>query len=145
MAHSPCYEFPLLVPFSTYLAPSRCDRNRPPQSQVARKLTPFVPHCSLVPSPPNSQPSLGFPELNVRLIRATSQTLFPVYSTIIPTLSFPHPPSLHSLCRLRNYLPTGNYLSPKLSCTQYSIAPLRSYLSTLFISHYVIHNLTLNH
>ncbi len=81
MAHSPYCEFPLLVPFSTYLAPSRCDRNGPPQSQVARKLIPFVPQCSLVPSPPNSQPFLGFPELNVHLIRATSQTLFPVYNT----------------------------------------------------------------
>ncbi len=42
---------PLLVPASTYLAPSGSDRNRPPQSQVARKLIPFVPHCSLVLSP----------------------------------------------------------------------------------------------
>ncbi len=67
---SPCYKFPLLVPSSTYLAPSRCDRNCPPQSQVARKLTPLVPHCSLVPSPPNSQPFLDFPEPSVYLIRA---------------------------------------------------------------------------
>ncbi len=69
MARFPCCEFPLLVPFSTYLAPSSCDRNRPPQSQVARRLTLFVPHCPLVPFPPNSQPCLGFPELNVHLIR----------------------------------------------------------------------------
>jgi hypothetical protein len=69
IAHAPCCEFPLPVPFSTYLAPSRCDRNGPPQSQVARKLIPFVPHCSLIPSPPNSQPFLGFPELNVHSIR----------------------------------------------------------------------------
>ena len=61
---------PLLVPASTYLAPSSCDRNRPPQSQVARKLIPFVPHCSLVPSPPKSQPFSDFPEPNVHLIRA---------------------------------------------------------------------------
>ncbi len=67
---SPCYEFPLLIPSSTYLEPSRCDRNCPPQSQVARKLTPLVPHCSLEPSPPNSQPFLDFPEPNVHLIRA---------------------------------------------------------------------------
>jgi hypothetical protein len=35
-----------LLPFvspSTYLAPSSCDRNRPPPSQVACKLTPFAP------------------------------------------------------------------------------------------------------
>jgi hypothetical protein len=93
MAHSPCCEFPLLVPFSTYLAPSRCDRNGPPQSQVARKLIPFVPHCSLVPSPPNSQPFLGFPELNVHLIKAASQTLFPVYNTLM-NHHYSHEPSL---------------------------------------------------
>jgi hypothetical protein len=62
--------FPLLIPSSTYLAPSRCDRNCPPQFQVACKLIPFVPHCSLVPSPPKSQPFLDFPEPNVYLIRA---------------------------------------------------------------------------
>ncbi len=41
---SPCW-FPLLpfVPLSTYLAPSSCDRNRPPPSQVACKLTLFAP------------------------------------------------------------------------------------------------------
>jgi hypothetical protein len=45
-------QFPLLplpslflpfVPLSTYLAPSSCDRNRPPSSQVACKLTLFAP------------------------------------------------------------------------------------------------------
>ncbi len=46
---------------STYLAPSSCDRNRPPRSQVVCKLLPLVPHCSLVSSPPKSQPFLGFP------------------------------------------------------------------------------------
>ncbi len=66
----------MLVPFSTYLAPSRCDRNRPPQSQVARKLTPFVLHYSPVPSPPNSQPFLDFPELNMHLIRAHHKPSF---------------------------------------------------------------------
>ncbi len=37
---------PSLLPFvllSTYLAPSSCDRNRPPSSQVACKLTLFAP------------------------------------------------------------------------------------------------------
>ncbi len=44
------FPLPLLVPPclpfvspSTYLAPSSCDRNRPPPSQVACKLTPFAP------------------------------------------------------------------------------------------------------
>jgi hypothetical protein len=45
---SPCwFPFaPFCVPFVspfTYLAPSSCDRNRPPPSQVACKLTPFAP------------------------------------------------------------------------------------------------------
>jgi hypothetical protein len=42
---SPCW-FPCAPPFVspfTYLAPSSCDRNRPPTSQVACKLTPFAP------------------------------------------------------------------------------------------------------
>jgi hypothetical protein len=50
MAHFPLLPSPLagfpLLPFvflSTYLAPSSCDRNRPPPSQVACKLTPFAP------------------------------------------------------------------------------------------------------
>ncbi len=48
--NSPCFSLPLLVPScfpfvspSTYLAPSSYDRNRPPPSQVACKLTPFAP------------------------------------------------------------------------------------------------------
>ena len=49
----PLFSFPLLpllfplysplYPYSTYLAPSSCDRNRPPSSQVACKLTLFTP------------------------------------------------------------------------------------------------------
>jgi hypothetical protein len=60
---TPCwFSFaPLCVPFvsaSTYLAPSSCDRNRPPLSQVAYKLTPFAPpftqltHPSQIPRTP---------------------------------------------------------------------------------------------
>ncbi len=43
---------PLYSPFvspSAYLAPSSCDRNRPPQSQVACKLTPFAPPFTQLP------------------------------------------------------------------------------------------------
>jgi hypothetical protein len=74
MAQFPLLYFPLANPFFTYLEASSCDRNRPPQSQVARKLTPFVPHWPLVPSLPKSQLPLGFPGLNVYLIKATLQT-----------------------------------------------------------------------
>ncbi len=49
---------PLLTPLSspsvspsTYLAPSRCDRNCPSSSQVACKLTPFVPSTQLTHPP----------------------------------------------------------------------------------------------
>ncbi len=62
------FTFPLLatlcLPFvspSTYLAPSSCDRNRPPRSQVACKLTPFTPpftqlsHPFQIPRTPTAQ------------------------------------------------------------------------------------------
>jgi hypothetical protein len=39
------------VPLSTYLAPSSCDRNRPPPSQVACKLTLFAPPFTQLPHP----------------------------------------------------------------------------------------------
>ncbi len=71
---SPCFS-PLLAPFcspfvspSTYLAPSSCDRNRPPQSQVACKLTPFVPPFT------QPTPSLQIPRTPTaqRLTKTTS-------------------------------------------------------------------------
>jgi hypothetical protein len=61
---------PLTISFSTYLAPSSCDRNCPPQSQVARKLSPLSPIAPLYPSPPQTPSLLGFPGPNVLLIRA---------------------------------------------------------------------------
>ncbi len=54
---SPCW-LPFvspLYPLSTYLAPSSCDRNRPPPSQVACKLTPFAPLHPVDPPLQNSQ------------------------------------------------------------------------------------------
>ena len=56
---SPCCPslLPFVLPF-TYLAPSSCDRNRPPSSQVACKLTLFAPpftHCSTLPNFPEPQ------------------------------------------------------------------------------------------
>ncbi len=87
---TPLAVIPLANPFFTYLAPSSCDRNRPPQSQVARKLTPFVPHWLLVPSLPKSRPLLDFPGPNVHPIRATSQTQPLVYSTNIASRASPN-------------------------------------------------------
>ncbi len=46
---------PPFVSLSTYLAPSRCDRNRPPPSQVACKLTPLAPSHPVDPPLPDSQ------------------------------------------------------------------------------------------
>jgi hypothetical protein len=54
---APLY-LPFVSPF-TYLAPSRCDRNRPPPSQVACKLTPFAPLHPVDPPPPTSQTPLA--------------------------------------------------------------------------------------
>ncbi len=86
MVHSPCFDLPLLVsplyPLLLTWNPPSCDRNRSPQSQVACKLTPLVPHLAPVPSPPEFQPLLGFPEPNMHLIRATLQTQ-PSYSRTI--------------------------------------------------------------
>jgi hypothetical protein len=61
----PCLPF---VSPSTYLAPSSCDRNRPPQSQVACKLTPFAPPFT------QSTPPLQIPRTPTapRLITTTS-------------------------------------------------------------------------
>jgi hypothetical protein len=56
MAHFPLLPFVSpLYPYSTYLAPFSCDRNRPPPSQVACKLTPFAPPHPVDPPHPNSQ------------------------------------------------------------------------------------------
>ncbi len=93
MAHSPCFNLPLLVfpffPFSSPLLtwnPPSCDRNRPPQSQVARKLTPPVPIRPPVPSLPKSQPPFGFSRTHVHSIRATLQPI-PLWSRTRTMLS----------------------------------------------------------
>ncbi len=58
---------PLSSPFvspSTYLAPSRCDRNRPSSSQVACELTPFVPSTQLTHPPLSRSPNPSSPAPN---------------------------------------------------------------------------------
>ncbi len=76
MAHSPCFNLPLPFPLSspsyplllTWNPPS-CDRNRPPRSQVACKLTPFAPtlHPTLLPLPNTQNPTAP------RLTKTTSE------------------------------------------------------------------------
>jgi hypothetical protein len=80
---------PLTIPTSTYLAPSSCDRNRPPQSQVARKLSPLSPIAPLCPSPPQIPSLLGFPGPNVLLIR-THPNPFPGirHKRVLETVNF---------------------------------------------------------
>ncbi len=73
---SPCW-FPLSSPLYPLLLtwnPPSCDRNRPPQSQVACKLTPPIHYPANVPSHPKSRPLLGFPRSNVHSIRTTLRT-----------------------------------------------------------------------
>ncbi len=75
LAITPLAVFPLLISVSTYLAPSSCDRNHPPQFQVARKLPPLSPiapsHPPLqIPNPP------GFPETQCALNKGASQPSF---------------------------------------------------------------------
>jgi hypothetical protein len=102
MAHSLCFYLPLLVfpffPFSSPLLtwnPPSCDRNRPPQFQVARKLTPPVPHLAPCTPPSKIPTPFGFSRSHVHLIRATLQPI-PLWSrTVIHHLAswfaFIHP------------------------------------------------------
>ncbi len=73
MAHFPLLPSPLagfpLLPFvspSTYLAPSSCERNRPPPSQVACKLTPFAPPFTQLTHPPQIPRTPPAPRLQWR-------------------------------------------------------------------------------
>jgi hypothetical protein len=97
---SPCW-FPFVPPFmspSTYLAPSSCDRNRPPPSQVACKLTPFAPpftqltHPLQIPRTPTA-PRLTMTTSGIfRLL--LSGTLMLLHSDVswVPMLSGPNVP-----------------------------------------------------
>ncbi len=79
---SPCFYPPLASPCSpfvsplTYLAPSSCDRNRPPQSQVACKLTPFAPPFTQ-PTPPLQFPEPQLPSALLRRPREYSGSCYP--------------------------------------------------------------------
>ncbi len=68
--------FPLyfpLYPYSTYLAPSSCDRNRPPSTQVACELTLFAPPFTQLSHP------FQFPRTPT-VQRLTTTTLGPLRS-----------------------------------------------------------------
>jgi hypothetical protein len=77
---SPCWS-PFCSPFvspSTYLAPSSCDRNRPPRSQVACKLTPFAPPFTQLSHP--FQPQLS--SAKQRRPREYSGSCYPEHSPL---------------------------------------------------------------
>ncbi len=84
MAQFPLLFYPLCSPFvspSTYLAPSSCDRNRPPQSQVACKLTPFAPPF-IQPTPPLQIPRTPSAQ---RLTKTTSGIFRLLLSGTLPS------------------------------------------------------------
>jgi hypothetical protein len=64
---------------STYLAPSSCDRNRPPQSQVTCKLT-HLPHPSPTPPLPSKFPEPQLPSALLRRPREYSCSCYPEHS-----------------------------------------------------------------
>ena len=64
-ARPPCYTLLFYL-----LGPSRCDRNRPPWSQVVCELLPLFPIVPLCPPLQNPNPFSDFPEPNVHLIKA---------------------------------------------------------------------------
>ncbi len=70
---------PLCLPFMsplTYLAPSSCDRNCPPQSQVACKLTPFAHPSPTLPLP-SKFPEPHPPSASLRRPREYSGSCYP--------------------------------------------------------------------
>ncbi len=81
----PCFLCSFLYPFCSPLLtwnPPCCDRIRPPQSQVARKLISPFPHST--PYTPHSEilTPWGFPELNIHFTKTTSRTWVTRSSTI---------------------------------------------------------------
>ena len=58
--------WPLYFPHLPIWPPPSCDRNRPPQSQVACKLTPFAPPFTQLfpPSPDSQKPNCPAPYYN---------------------------------------------------------------------------------
>jgi hypothetical protein len=111
--NSPCFPLTLLAPLcspfvspSTYLAPSSCDRNRPPQSQVACKLTPFAPPFTQ-PTPPLQIPRNPTAQ---RLTKTTSGIFRLLLSGTLPSRG------RQRCCRQASFLPfsTGRAPAPGL-------------------------------
>ena len=89
---SPCC--PSLLPFvlpSTYLAPSSCDRNRPPSSQVACKLTLFAPPFTQLFHPfqlPRNPIAQRLTTTTLGPLRSHYAEQFPpMFSVVIPSCS----------------------------------------------------------
>ncbi len=56
---------PLFGPLQLTWNPPRCDRIRPPRSQVARKLLRYFPPLAHIPPLPKIPTPRGFPDLNI--------------------------------------------------------------------------------
>ncbi len=115
---APCLPF---VSPSTYLAPSSCDRNRPPLSQVACKLTPFAPPFTQLTHPLQIPRTPTAPRLTMTtsgifrlLLSGTGQTF--------PRTRFYCPLSKCVLC----WGPTTAPLSSSVLCTGYFTTHLSS-------------------
>ncbi len=119
---TPCwFSFaPLNVPFvspSTYLAPSSCDRNRPPPSQVACKLTPFAPPFTQLTHPSQIPRTPPAPRLTM-----TTSGIFRLL--LIGTLTF-------LLSFLKGFFSTSVFLFFAKCFQQYSV-PVRIHYRYLF-------------
>jgi hypothetical protein len=88
----------LCLPFvspSTYLAPSSCDRNRPPRSQVACKLTPFAPPFTQ-PTPPLQIPESQLPSALQRRPREYSGSCYPEQCSPLQECTLSYRPYIHT-------------------------------------------------
>jgi hypothetical protein len=117
---------PLCLPFVsplTYLAPSSCDRNRPPRSQVACKRTPFAPPFT------QPTPSLQIPRTPTaqRLTKTTSG----IFLLLLSGTPGPNRRPPEAIFRVRN-LPRScgrdqmnQNFSTEIFCIQWTICDVR--------------------
>jgi hypothetical protein len=117
---SPCY--PPLLPFIlplTYLAPSSCDRNRPPSYQVACRLTLFTPpftqlsHPSQIPRAPIAQ-------------RLTTTTLGLLRSRYAEQLGASMLSSVLKILLLDHFIEFKSYIHKVSSTLQCNIPPQKN-------------------
>jgi hypothetical protein len=145
--NSPYFSSPYWLPFvspSTYLAPSSCNRNRPPQSQVACKLTPLAPPFTQ-PTPPLQIPRTPTAQ---RLTKTTSGIFRLLLTGTLSIVSFTSTAPLYvfiiqilekdvsySLFTSASYFNSGRSFS--FSYSQYILVPSSS--SSAYCSYPTVH------